>query len=290
LVRRCRARFQVKNKPLRCVEKASANISAISITNSWLTYAAIIGLVLLYGGGQTALFALIPSAAAQWLVLLGLAEFSSALPSSGVRSTNAYILFSSTDRRQGQYHYTYIVAPERTRDFAAYIVGFLNIIAWWANAASGTIYVAISAYGIASFWHEDLVVEQWQVYLLYLLVIALTRKKISSRRKIPKCMAHNLLVIPIFTVPQKHLDYMTKASLYLSVFGMIMIIIIALAMGRDHYEPRHLIEYEGTSGWSPGPAWMLSIATGQYCFFGTGACTHIAEEMPQPSRKLPRVM
>ena len=196
------------------------------------------------------------------------------------------------NREQGQYHYTYIVAPERTRNFAAYIVGFLNIIAWWANAASGTIYVAISAFGIASFWHEDLAVKQWQVYLLYLLVIAVTRKKIIplSRRLCQKHLADVFPVIPIFTVPQKHLDYMTKASLYLSVFGLVMIIIIALAMGRDHYQPKHLVEYEGTSGWSPGPAWMLSIATGQYCFFGTGACTHIAEEMPQPSRKLPRVM
>lgn len=70
---------------MRQISETITDVGFDSITNSWLTYAAIIGLVLLYGGGQTALFSLIPSAAAQWIVLLGVAEFSSALPSSGVR-------------------------------------------------------------------------------------------------------------------------------------------------------------------------------------------------------------
>lgn len=55
-----------------------------SITNSWLTYAASFGLVLIAGGGLTALVGVIVAAAAQWIVLIGLAELSSALPSSGV--------------------------------------------------------------------------------------------------------------------------------------------------------------------------------------------------------------
>lgn len=59
----------------------------ISITNSWLTYAASFGLVLVAGGGLTALVGLIIAAIAQWIVLIGLAELSSALPSSGVSRT-----------------------------------------------------------------------------------------------------------------------------------------------------------------------------------------------------------
>lgn len=80
------------------------------------------------------------------------------------------------DPIQGQYHYTYIVAPKSTRNFAAYMVGFWNIIAWWANAASGTIYVAISTFGIVQMWYPDVAGTQWQVYLCYLLCIAITRE------------------------------------------------------------------------------------------------------------------
>lgn len=83
-------------------------------------------------------------------------------------------------RTQGQYHYTYIVAPESTRRFAAYMIGFWNIIAWWANAASGTIYVAISTFGIVEMWYPGVAGAQWQVYLCYLLCLVTTCK--SSQR------------------------------------------------------------------------------------------------------------
>lgn len=54
------------------------------------------------------------------------------------------------------------------------MVGIMNVVAWWANASSGTIYTAISAFGIATFWYPDFPAERWQVYLCYLLVILLT--------------------------------------------------------------------------------------------------------------------
>jgi choline transport protein len=76
---------------------------------------------------------------------------------------------------QGQYHYTYIIAPDRFKNFAAYVVGMINVIAWWINTASGTIYTAISAFGICEFLVPGFAGTQWQVYLCYLLVILLTR-------------------------------------------------------------------------------------------------------------------
>ncbi|KAH8130097.1 hypothetical protein ACSS6W_008232 [Trichoderma asperelloides] len=227
---------------------------AFSITNSWITYATSFGIPLSLGGGIAALVSLILAAVFQWIVLIGLAEFCSALPSSG-----------------GQYHYTYIVAPTKTRNFAAYIVGLLNIVAWWVNAASGTIYVAISAFGIAELWYPNMEGAHWQIYLCYLLVIFLT-------------------LIPIFTVPHKYIDYLTKGAMYLSVIGLALVSIVLLVMSRGNYHPENIVSSTASSGWSPGPAWLMAIGTGQYAFFGTGACTHIAEEMPQPSRKLPRVI
>lgn len=56
------------------------------------------------------------------------------------------------------------------------MVGIFAILAWWIGTASGTIYIAISTFGTIQFWYPDLVVTQWQVYLLYLALIGLTRK------------------------------------------------------------------------------------------------------------------
>ncbi|PLB49685.1 amino acid transporter [Aspergillus steynii IBT 23096] len=225
-----------------------------SIVNTWLTYACSFGMVLAYGGGQTTVFGLLVAALVQWIVLLGLAELCSAFPSSG-----------------GQYHFTYIVAPKRTKNFAAYMVGILNIVAWWVTTASGTIFTAISAFGIAKFWYPEFSGEQWQVYLCYILVIILT-------------------LVPIFTIPQKHIDYLTKTCMYLSFIGLFIVMIVCLVMGRGNYHPSNITEYRESSGWGPGPAWLMSIGLGEYGFAGISACTHIAEELPHPGRKLPQVI
>ncbi|KAL5361180.1 amino acid/polyamine transporter I [Aspergillus floccosus] len=227
---------------------------AYSIINSWLSYASCFGLALGHGGAQTAVFGVIIAGCTQWIVLLGLAEMSSALPSSG-----------------GQYHFTYIIAPRCSKNFAAYVVGALSILGWWLNTASGTIFTAISAFSIATLWYPDFTGEQWQVYLCYVLILALT-------------------LIPIFTVPQKHIDQLTKGSMLLSVVGLVLVLVTCLVMSRGSYHASNILRYQGQSGWSPGPGWMMSIGIGEYCFAATSACTHIAEEMPRPGRKLPHVI
>ena len=52
----------------------------------------------------------------------------------------------------------------------------INIISWWVTTASGTFLTAISAFGIAKFWHPGFADAQWQVYLCYVLVIIMTCK------------------------------------------------------------------------------------------------------------------
>ncbi|KAJ5097065.1 amino acid transporter [Penicillium angulare] len=227
---------------------------AFSIVNSWLTYASCFGVAYSYGGGPVAIFSAIISALVQWIMLLGVAELSSAFPSSG-----------------GQYHFTYIVAPDAAKAFSAYIVGSINVVAWWVNTASGTIYTAISAFGICEFLVPDFVGTQWQVYLCYLLVIFLT-------------------LLPIFLIPQQRIENMTKTAMFLSILGFTLVVIVCLVMGRGHYHPKSLIEYRSTSGWEPGSGWLLGIGNGEYAFAAAGACVHIAEEIPHPSRKVPLVI
>ncbi|KAE8322355.1 amino acid/polyamine transporter I [Aspergillus sergii] len=225
-----------------------------SIANSWLGYGATFGTPLAYGGGPTVLFGVMIAAVAQWIVLLGLAELCSALPSSG-----------------GQYHFTYILAPPKYKKFAAYTVGITNVIAWWVSAASGIIYTGISAFGIAVFWYPDFQHERWQIYLCYVLVVTLT-------------------LVPVFAVPQRRYDYLTKTTFTLSITGLIIVLIAVLAAGRGRYHPEILTTFQGTSGWDTAPAWLLSITMGQYCYAAIGAVTHIAEEMPQPGRRIPLVI
>jgi len=78
--------------------------------------------------------------------------------------------------------------------------------------------------------------------------------------------------------------------MFLSIVGFMMVLVITLVMGRGTYHPNNIVVYHGSSGWGAGPAWMMSIGIGEYAFGAAGACTHIAEEIPRPSRRVPLVM
>ena len=99
-----------------------------------------------------------------------------------------------------------------------------------------------------------------------------------------------VLVLPIFLVPQQRIENLTKTAMFLSLFGFVLVVIVCLVMGRGVYHPSSLVEYRSTSGWGSGPGWLLGICNGEYAFAAAGACVHISEEIPNPSRKIPLVM
>ncbi|PLN79374.1 putative choline transport protein [Aspergillus taichungensis] len=226
---------------------------AYSINNSWLGCSATMSTLLAFGGGQVAVGAVIIAAATQWIVQLGLAELCSAMPSSG-----------------GQYHFTYLLAPPALRRFLAYTIGITTIVGWWVSTASGLLFTAISVFGIAKFWHPDFHHESWQVYLCFLVVIGLS-------------------LLPILSIPQRRVDYLTKTTGVMSLLGVIIVTILVPTMARNKLHPQMITQHRGTSGWGPAPAWLMGITTGEYLYSGVGAVTHITEEIPQAGRRVPLV-
>lgn len=78
--------------------------------------------------------------------------------------------------------------------------------------------------------------------------------------------------------------------MFLSIFGMFLVIIVCLVMGRGTYHPSTILNSNRTSGWGTGAGWLLGIGNGEYAFVAAGACVHISEEVPKPNRKIPLVM
>lgn len=84
---------------------------------------------------------------------------------------------------------------------------------------------------------------------------------------------------------------MTKAATGFSLIGMVLTIAVCLGMADGDYAPGSiLLENRGISGWNAGTGWLLSIAASLYCYSANGAVVHIAEELPNPGRKLPQVL
>lgn len=125
------------------------------ITNSWIGYAAAFGANVVYGGPQNVIFALLVATFVQYFITLGLSEIASSFPSSG-----------------GQYHAVWLLATPKSRRFLAFVVGFWSIIGWWVVTCSGISVAAVAVSGLVQFWFPDFVATNWNLYLIYLAVIA----------------------------------------------------------------------------------------------------------------------
>ncbi|KAJ5391469.1 hypothetical protein N7509_006959 [Penicillium cosmopolitanum] len=224
-----------------------------SITNSWIGYLSCFGQGLIYGGPQTCIFSLLVAFFAQCAVAIGLGELASAYPSSG-----------------GQYHFCYILSPAKTRNYAAYTVGWISMLAWWIVTCSGISLGAAVLNGIVAFCYPSYAGNQWQTYCIYVAVSTIT-------------------MIPVFFSARMHA--MAQLSLYLSLAGYLIFFIVALVMHKSRMPTSFLVESGlGNSGWSPGTAWLLSISNSMYAFGGIDGVIHISEEMPRPGKRIPQLM
>src|SRR4051812_28758521 len=97
-----------------------------SVMNSWVGSLSIFGQNLRYGGPQVAVFALLVAVFFQWTITLGLSELASAFPTSGVRLhslpyTHSIETTGKSNVTQGQYHFMYMLAPEKYKRFSAFV-------------------------------------------------------------------------------------------------------------------------------------------------------------------------
>ena len=225
-----------------------------SITNSWVGYLSCFGQNLAYAGPNSVVFGLLAAAAIQWVITLGLSEISSCFPSSG-----------------GQYHFVFILAPKESRKFAAFTIGWMNILGWSVTLCSGVSVVVASVSGLIAFWDNSFQATQWQSYLIYLAVTFLS-------------------VSPLFLGP-RWIPRIVQISLAFSVTGLIIIFCLVLALRKQSQPLSSIITPgPGRSGWGIGPAWLLGITNSMYVFSATDAVIHIAEEMTDPERQVPQAM
>ncbi|KAK7398128.1 hypothetical protein QQX98_012492 [Neonectria punicea] len=225
-----------------------------SITNSWVGYLSNFGQSLIYGGPQVCVFGLVVAFVVQFIITLGLSEIASAFPSTG-----------------GQYHFCYILTPQKSKRFTAYVVGWMSTLAWWIVTCSGISLASATLAGMISFFDPDFVVQRWQIYLLYVSVAVIT-------------------AVPVF-VASNRLAIVVQGSLFLSLIGMALTLFVATGMHKHTNDGSYLVQSNlGTSGWDSGTAWLLGITNCMYAFGGTDGAIHISEEMSQPGRRVPQII
>ena len=112
---------------------------------------------------------------------------------------------------------------------------------------------------------------QWQVYLCYVAFVgACTLITIFLPKKIP---------------------FMETVFFIASVAGFLVFFITVLATSETKQSASVVfVDWVNLTGWDDGTAFLLGVGQAMYTFLAVDSATHIAEEVPQPGKKVPQTM
>lgn len=224
---------------------------AFTTTHSWVAFSSGVAVPLSCGSGPGIIYGLIAGGVIMGIIGLGFAELASAYPSAG-----------------GQYHIVHEVFSPGTRRAGAFFTGWLTVIYIMAAMVSCNIFVASSVLDLVSLWDVAYTGTAWQTYLVHVLLCVVA---FCATARFPGAIGR--LGIGVF---------------WLSLVGFVASMATLLAVKRDTQSAETVFRtYENTSGWSDGWAMIIGITACLWAYSGLDGATHLAEEVPNPSRTVP---
>jgi choline transport protein len=178
-------------------------------------------------------------------------QLASAVPSSG-----------------GVYHWASITpGPSYGRVFGFY-PGWLNFFSWLFDLAS-IAYIISELCVQMYFCTTHYVIQPWNIFVALLIIVWLA------------------IAATIFF--NRYLPYLQHFGLFIVLAGGAVTIIVLTAMPKKHSSNRFVwTDFENNTGWSPGVAFLTDVPNGAFTIGTPDAVTHMAEELPNPRRDLPK--
>ena len=130
--------------------------------------------------------------------------------------------------------------------------------------------VAVQMYAV---FHPDLEIQPWNVYVAFILITWL-------------CCA--IVVFANRTLPR-----LNQIGLFLIIVGGIVTIIVVAAMPKVHASNSAVwgnFNENNAAGWAPGVTFLTGVLNGAFTIGTPDAVTHMAEELPNPAKDMPRAV
>ncbi|RDW82675.1 amino acid transporter I-2 [Coleophoma cylindrospora] len=215
-------------------------------------FANLTGLV--DGAGPTLIYGFIFSWVGSLATAASMAELASMAPVSG-----------------GQYHWVAILAPPKHSALLSWIAGWIATIGWNANTAAGAYFGATLTQGLLVLNYPDYGYERWHGTLLMYAIM--------------------LMVVIVNTVAVRLLPKIEGAMLAIHVIGFFAILIPLVKLA-PHGSPSSVFSEFGNLGGfkSDGLAWFVGLISTNLPFVGYDGPCHMAEEVQNASRIVPRAM
>lgn len=182
-------------------------------------------------------------------------------------------LASSFPTSGGVYHWATLAAGPKWGRMAGFFAGWINFYGWMFGLASLVQISANTAVQLYATYTDDYSPEAWHIYVTYLLVLWISALAIIlANRLIP---------------------YTQNLGMLLVIVGGLVTIIVIAAMPKRHAS-NHFVwgsfDENNVTGWNGGVAFMTGVLNGAFTIGTPDAITHMAEEITNPKRNLPKAI
>lgn len=238
--------------PPRVLKVLDIVAAGFNICNSWCGLAATLFLGIIAGGPVTIIYGIIVCTFTVGCCALSLAELAARYPTAG-----------------GQYHWTWLIAPERFKRGASYATGMINIFAWLAISASVCVIIPNIVLGLAAYWNPTFVPQKYQSFLLY--------------------QVSNLLVLAYNIAILRRASWTHNVGMVFSLLCFLTFFIACLAKASPKLPSSYVwstFVNEGT-GWSNGVVFLTGLTNPNFMYVGIDGAIHLAEDAVNATTAVP---
>ncbi len=152
-----------------------------------------------------------------------------------------------------------------------FFTGFVNFFGWLFDLASIVYIMSELVIQMYAIYHPAYVIQSWHIFVTLTLITWI-------------CIA-----VTIFL--NRFLPILQQFGLFIVVVGGIVTIIVLAAMPKKHASHSFVwTNWDNETGWSSGVAFLTGVLNGAFTIGTPDAVTHMAEELPNPKRDLPRAI
>ncbi|EKM57710.1 uncharacterized protein PHACADRAFT_90968 [Phanerochaete carnosa HHB-10118-sp] len=210
----------------------------------------------LIAGGTAGLFwSTIWGYIGQAFIVLSLAEMSSMAPTAG-----------------GQYHWVSEFAPRKHQKILSYTSGWLSTLSWQAQVTVNCFLCAQVVQAMIVLNGPNYVPERWHTTLISI------------------CFAVCIGAFNIYAVRWLAILEGMFAILHFIVFIPLVAAMWALAPAKQSARTALLDFQDNGTGWGPAVATLVGQVTAMFTLVGSDAAAHMAEEIQDASKVVPRSM
>ncbi|KAJ6783026.1 hypothetical protein PWT90_01848 [Aphanocladium album] len=226
---------------------------AFAVLNSWTALSASLSVSLSSGGSTSIVWGLVTAGVCNLCIATSLAEFLSAYPTAG-----------------GQYHWVAVSWPKWV-PILSWVTGWVNVVGWVALVATNALLSSQLIVGIV-YAKSGFKVTNWQQFLIYI--------------------GFTLIAFLLNAFMNSVLPRIYKGALFWSLGGFAIVSITALACASPNYSSGKFVftDFINETGWPDGVAWLLGLLQGGLGLTAFDSVAHMIEEIPQPSKKGPKIM